>query len=299
MSEEDLRVYVSQLAGRIEGSFYGPDRIDLSSGIHLTGGEPFLNFELLVRGAEILTEFAIPSTFVETNCGWCEDDDQTRRRLIRLKQAGLVGIMISVNPFILEYVPFERTQRAIRISREVFGANAIVYQEYYYRSFTRLGVAGKMRFEEYMERTAGEGLHHAEVITMGRICYSLGHLFRRRPAEAFFARRCGWRLSSPHHVHIDNYGNYMGGFCGGISLGDAHELDSIFSGVDLERHRVIGAVVKGIGGLYQLGKEFGYEDLAEGYVSACHLCMDIRRHFVQRTEERFEELQPRELYLRI
>jgi len=36
-------------------------------------------------------------------------------RLTRLKHAGLHGILVSVNPFILQEVPFGRTERAIRI----------------------------------------------------------------------------------------------------------------------------------------------------------------------------------------
>jgi hypothetical protein len=63
----------------------------------------------------------IPSTFVETNCFWCIEDKTTKEKLMHLKDAGLKGLLISVNPFITEKVPFERTERAIRIGKEVFG----------------------------------------------------------------------------------------------------------------------------------------------------------------------------------
>lgn len=33
----------------------------------------------------------------------------------------------------LEYIPFERTERAVRVSRELFGGNTLVYQMDYYR----------------------------------------------------------------------------------------------------------------------------------------------------------------------
>jgi hypothetical protein len=43
--------------------------------------------------------------------------------------------MISVNPFYAEYVPFERTDRCIRISRAVSGQNMMVYQPDFLRSW--------------------------------------------------------------------------------------------------------------------------------------------------------------------
>ncbi len=46
-------------------------------------------------------------------------DEEFRRHLSRHE---------SLTPFMLDQVPFERTERAIRISREVFRLNAIVYQ---------------------------------------------------------------------------------------------------------------------------------------------------------------------------
>jgi hypothetical protein len=141
-------------------------------------------------------------------------------------------------------------------------------------------------------------LNFAEVIPMGRLCYELGSLFRRQRAESFFGQSCQARLTSPYHVHIDNYGNYMAGFCGGISLGDARELDAVFQGIDLDERPVLNALVEGIGELYRLTKEFGYKDLTEGYISACHLCMDLRRHLVQQTEQ-FAELKPRQIYAHI
>jgi hypothetical protein len=298
ITEEDIQNYLSQLSGSIRPSHYGPEHIDLNSGVHLTGGEPFLNFDLLLRAAEIAQQLGMPSTFVETNSYWCENDEVTEDRLRQLSDAGLNGILVSANPFILEHVPFERTERAIRVGKKVFGENAIVYQRLFYRQFKQLGINGTLSFEDYLDKTGIESLWHAELIPMGRLPYKLGHLFKRQKAESFFGQSCEARLTTPYHIHIDNYGNYIGGFCGGISLGDAHHLDSLFKAVDLQKRPVLRALVTGMKELYKLGREFGYQDLPQGYASACHLCMDIRRHLVQQTDK-FEELRPRQLYSRI
>ena len=295
INEKDVKNSLSQLSGRIKQSLLGPDKIDLNSGLHFTGGEPFLNFKLLLQATKIACELRIPSTFVETNCYWCGNDKVTEDKLRQLKDVGLKGVMVSVNPFILEYVSFGKTERAIRVSKKVFGENAIVYQSHFYRQFKKLGIESTLSLDDYIEKTGFESFNYVEMIPMGRFPYKLGHLFKKQKAESFFSQSCEARLTSPYHIYIDNYGNYITGFCGGISLGNADKLDLILDGIDLNERPVLRALVAGLGGLYNLGKEFGYEDLQEGYVSARHLCIDIRKHLVQKTDE-FRELRPRELY---
>ena len=150
VTKEKLEEGLPILARYIKSSPYGHENMSLNHGLHFSGGEPFLNFELLLKATEIAEELRIPSTFVETNCSWCKDDTFTRNRLQFLKEKGLKGIMISVNPFYAEYVPFERTDRCIRISQQVFGQNVMVYQMEYYRQFKRLGITGKISIEDYL-----------------------------------------------------------------------------------------------------------------------------------------------------
>jgi hypothetical protein len=298
ISESDFKTYASQLAASIEPSSYGPENIDLNSGIHLTGGEPFLKFDLLLRCAEILNQIGLPSTFVETNAFWCKNDETTEDKLMQLKQAGLKGIMISVNPFVLEHVPFKNTERVARLSRRVFGQNAVVYQQHFYSQFKKLNIESTLPFLDYLKMAGTKSLYYAEVIPMGRLCYTMGNLFQKRKAEYFFGFSCKDRLTSPHHIHIDNYGNYMTGFCGGISLGDAHNMENIFAGIDLEQKPVLKALAKDIEHLYRLAKSLDYHQLSDGYISPCHLCMDIRKHLVEKTDE-FEELKPQQIYKHI
>jgi len=54
---------------------------------------------------------------------------------------------------------------------------------------------------------------------MGRAPYKLGYLYKKYPAKKFFNEYCKEELTRDWHVHVDNYGNYMVGYCGGISLG--------------------------------------------------------------------------------
>jgi len=80
-------------------------------------------------------------------------------------------------------------------------------------------------------------------------------------------------------------------------LGDAHNLNSIFEGIDLQQRPIIEILAtSGVEGLLKLARDqFDFQLSPEGYIAKCHLCQDIRAHIVQRTDQ-FEELRPVEFY---
>ena len=298
ISEKDAEKILKQLADKIQPSPFGPNEIGINYGLHFTGGEPFLNFDLLLKITEMANGHKIPSTFVETNCFWCADDKTTREKLEQLKKAGLHGILISVNPFILEQVPFEKTKRAAKISKEVFGKNVMTYQEFFYHQFKGFNIKDALSFEEYLQKAGHESLNYIELLPMGRAVYKLGNLYKKYPAKKFFGKSCKEELTRNWHIHIDNYCNYMPGYCGGISLGDARGLDSLHE-ISLDEKPILAALVTDLEKLYEFGvEEFGYMELSEGYISRCHLCVDIRKCLAKQTNE-FKELRPREFYSHI
>ncbi|MBL7200393.1 MAG: hypothetical protein ISS56_09610 [Anaerolineae bacterium] len=297
ISEADLFACISALRPSIQPSPWGAGSMSLNHGLHFTGGEPFLNYPLLLRAVEIAEELAIPSTFVETNCFWCRDDEVTRERLLTLRGAGLRGILVSVNPFYAEYVPFERTERCIRVSREVFGQNVMVYQIEYYHRFRELGIQGRISLDEYLGRTKSEDLAaHVELFLMGRAARQLGAFYPAHPARAFLDEPCRPAFLRSWHNHYDNYGNLVAGYCGGISLGDWHDLDRLTQeGIDLEEHPVLGFLIaQDMGGLVEFARSLGYQQRERGYVSKCDLCLDLRMDLVSRGE--FGELSPKAFY---
>jgi MoaA/NifB/PqqE/SkfB family radical SAM enzyme len=299
IGRDDAQKVLSQLSKAFRKTYPpGFNRVGVNLGLHFTGGEPFLNFNLLLDLVNEAARLNMPSTFVETNCFWSIEDETTRTKLNQLKDAGLHGILISVNPFILEHVPFERTERAIRIGKQVFGPNVMVYQEFFRHQLERLDIRDTLPLEAYLQKAGARSLHYAELIPMGRACYELGHLFKKHSASHFLSESCKEELTRPWHIHIDNYCNYITGYCGGISLGDARDLDSICAGIDLEDYPVIARLVspRGIEELHRFSvEEFGYRELREGYVSKCHMCVDIRKHISEQTDE-FKELRPVEFY---
>jgi hypothetical protein len=297
ISEADLARGLAQLAPHIAPSPWGRDTMSLNHGLHFTGGEPFLNFPLLLRAFEMAHDLGIPSLFCETNGYWCRDDEIARERLNALRVAGCRGILISVNPFYAEYVPFERTERCIRASGEVFGPNVMVYQAEYYCQFKQLGVQGRMSLDEYQRRVGGERLaDRVELFLMGRAARQLRDLYPTYPARRFYGQPCRPQFLRGWHNHFDNYGNLVAGYCGGLSLGSWFELDALLEeGIDPEVQPVLGYLVReDIAGLHRFARDHGYESPAGGYLSKCDLCLDLRTYLS--AQNGFSELAPRAFY---
>ncbi|MFQ6126277.1 MAG: hypothetical protein ACE5R6_16960 [Candidatus Heimdallarchaeota archaeon] len=302
LAESDAEQILTQLARSIEGSPWGGEKVGVNYGVHFTGGEPFLNFNLLLNLTEIAQSLQIPSTFTETNCYWCTRDDQVKDRFKQLKAKGLKGILLSANPFTVEQIPFERIERAIKIGKEIFGENVMVYNNLFFTQLRILNIKQTLSFRDYLSLMKKKnplglqyGLSYPSIFPMARVPYKLGHLYRKYPPKTLFGESCIDELKRPWHIHIDNYGNYIPGYCAGISLGNATNLNSI-NQINLEDYPILNALTTDIEALYHIGiKEFEYEERSKGYISKCHLCVDIRKYITQKTTK-LKELRPLEFY---
>ncbi len=274
--------------------------------VHLTGGEPFLHFSLLLEGTRIAAELGI-SVYVETSGGWCTDEDEAVERFSALRQAGLQAVLVSCSPFHAERIPPARTMRTVRAAITVFGAHRVtVYLPDFLEIVSQFSAGGDIerptplsRYEETLgiagaRRVLWEGYG---IISGGRAGYRLGHMVPRHPATVFARANCAGEILYAHHSHFDLYGNFISAFCGGLAVGDWHDLRELVD--DLRENRypsLLKALIEG--GPYRLYEiaqaEYGYRPLAEGYAGKCHLCVDVRRRLVKTGD--FVELRPRGFY---
>jgi hypothetical protein len=270
--------------------------------IHLTGGEPFLNFPLLLEGVRTAAELGIPC-YVETNAGWCRREEEVEDKFKMLKEEGLNAILISCSPFHAEKIPPVRTFLAVRKALEVFGRqNVIVYLPHCLEQVQLFDVEKTTPIERYVERfgleRAGRMLWDGYgIIPGGRSGYALGHLTRKRPAAAFKGQNCFLEIIYAHHSHFDLYGNYISWFCGGLTVGDWHTLPQVLDDFRNRRYPPLVDILVRSGpfGLFEMAKEgYGYQELPAGYAGKCHLCVDVRRCLCQQGE--FEELKPKGFY---
>ncbi len=270
--------------------------------VHLTGGEPFLHFPLLVDGVRLAHDLGIAS-YVETSASWCTDQAQAVELFTTLREAGLGAVLVSCSPFHAERIPPVRTLRAVRAALDVFGADrVIVYLADFLRVLQLFDVEKPTPLSRYEEIF---GLKEARrilwqgygIISGGRSGYQLGHLAPKFPASAFNKVNCTTDILHAHHSHFDLYGNFISGFCGGLTTGDWHDLPRILADLRAEHYPPLIEVLvrRGPFGLFKMAQErYAYQPLAGGYVGKCHLCVDVRRHLVETAD--FTELRPRGFY---
>jgi len=273
--------------------------------VHITGGEPFLNFPLLLHAVETATALGI-SNYLETNAGWCVREELVEKRFLALKEAGLEAVLISCSPFHAETIPLERTVLGIRKALEIFGRRGtIVYLSEWLEQLHSFDSKGTTSLEDYVKAYGAQDAGRLfwegyGLISGGRSGYRLGHLIQGRPAGSFQGMNCSREILYAHHSHFDLYGHFISGFCGGLTVGDWHALPELLGRFrSRECPSLISILVdQGPFGLFTYAQEvYEYKPLEDGYAGKCHLCVDVRKHLVQQGD--FPELQPKEFYERI
>ena len=273
--------------------------------VHITGGEPFLNFDLLLYAVETAAELGIPR-YIETNAGWCVSDELTSRQFNALRMAGLQAILISCSPFHAEHIPLVRTRRALHIAEEIFGSSRVMfYQASWDAQIAVFGEDHPIPLQNYLdaygENEAGQMLWQGYgLIPGGRAGYRLGHLTPAQPAAAFRNQNCTHDILYAPHSHFDLYGNYIPGFCGGLAVGSWQDLPTLLDDFDRDAYPPLTDTLihDGPYDLYQLASHhYGYVPLNPGYAGKCHLCVDVRRHLTSQADfSDSSELQPAHFY---
>jgi MoaA/NifB/PqqE/SkfB family radical SAM enzyme len=85
----------------------------------ITGGEPFLNFEMLVAVVAHGAALGAEAISCVTNAFWARTDELAFDKLQRLKKCGLSLLGVSVSRFHQQFVPLHRAERALRIAGDL------------------------------------------------------------------------------------------------------------------------------------------------------------------------------------
>ena len=270
--------------------------------VHHTGGEPFMNFPLLLEAVKLTREAGM-TQFVETNAAWCVSADRARDWLRQLSQVGLDSILISCSPFQSERIPLRRVLLAVEAAGELLGYDKVgVYQSQFIQEMSSFAVDETVSIEDYIEqygaKKAGQIFWDIYgLIDSGRASYTLAHLTRRHPPKSFRSYNCRRELLYAHHSHVDLYGNYISWFCGGLRMGDWRDFEGMVDRYERGDYPELTGILINDGpyGLYQFAcNKYGYSPLEDGYVGKCHLCVDVRKHLNSQGE--FDELQPAQFY---
>ncbi|MDP7578414.1 MAG: radical SAM protein [SAR202 cluster bacterium] len=251
--------------------------------IHIAGGEAMMYYDEMLAICFASNEIGAAPHFFETNASWCVDDDVTRKRYKELKSLGLMGVLISADPYHQAFVPPERRLRAFQWAVEIYGRENVV--------------AGDLSLEQLYElrRIGRDEAHLAEYSRnhpprfVGRAGEDLAPFSLDRPLEDL-ANDALWHGGSVGkscrsefdpdemwEIHIDPYGNIQ--TCCGIVVGNAHEkplTEWMASGFHTDNELVNMAYQRGPYAYLDLAKEYGYQP-RDGYPQKCNLCWEVRK----------------------
>jgi len=236
--------------------------------------------------------------YVETNASWYRDAPSARDILSSLKGRGLTTLLISISPFHNEFIPFNRVKGVIEACKDV-RMQIFPWIGDFYGEIDRFEGARPHPLSEY-EATYGQGylrglpsrywIHFG-----GRALATFARVFGLKPCGDILSGNSGGcnELMGVTHFHFDLFGNYVPGLCAGLSI-HRDDLGARFSPREYPLLDVL--YNEGIQGLFDLvSAQYGFIP-AQGYMSKCHLCHDLRKYLLFSGKHTFKELQPRGFY---
>lgn len=250
--------------------------------VHIGGGEPFINFMALCMLIKALNEFGIGIDYIETNAFWCRDEKAAREKLKMLKALGVSTIMVSVDPFHIEFVPLELPLKLCGLLNEL-GFEYFIWQQKFLKRLSALDITVTHTKDELMEalgedyivQTAAE---YGLGINGRALCFA-DSIYPKRPYEYWATDEECPSLTHPHHCHIDLYGRAIPSRCTGIF---AEARDYLETNIPKDRYPVFASLLEsGTKGLYEYAKSKGFIAAKNGYPTRCAFCYDMRRYLYE------------------
>ena len=250
--------------------------------VHIGGGEPFVSFGGLLEACASAREHGVAIDYIETNGSWFTDDAGVSQKLRELRGAGVDCLLVSVDPFHNEFVPYAKVKGLLKCcERNNFGT--FVWQSKFERVVRRMDENTAHTLGEYKEK------YGAGFVQDIADAYGLGYNGRalrilaggpRHGAEHFLGDRCASNIRSVQHYHVDLNGDFIPPGCIGFKA-DIFELCG--EGLDEEKYANFLAVANGgLGGLYERACALGFKPEPGGYASKCGLCFDIKKYLLEK-----------------
>lgn len=266
--------------------------------VHLTGGEPFGNWELLIEVCRRAKAAGLgPLDKIETNAFWATDEKLIRDRLTELDKAGMIRLCISADPYHQQFVPISNCRMAAEVAEDVLGVNRVQVRwlDWLTSGYDTAGL-DTAELAKIFARYAGSNRERLN----GRAVQELTDYFQHKSHNDFADKPCREALLRSKYVHVGPGGVIMPGTCAGIMLGvaDNQSVEEIWQDVakNWPRRPVLSTLsCKGPVGLLDLAEAAGFLPDGSGYASKCHLCWDIRRHMVG-ADTAGDELAPEWMY---
>jgi hypothetical protein len=265
--------------------------------IHIGGGEPLLNVPALEAVIHKANELGMGIEYIETNSSWYRDERSCIDILSRLRRQGIHTLLVSISPFHNEYIPYNKVKGVMAACGK---ANVSVFP--WVREFcadlAALDDTRPHSLEEYCDQFGEDYMRTLPsrywLNLRGRALVTYKDFHMEIPLEELLEKSCGCsELDGTSHFHIDLFGNYIPGLCSGLAV----QVEDLGTPLEPQKYPLLTALYnKGITGLWEYAvKHHGYLPAA-GYISKCHLCLDIRSYLVKEKQMDSIELQPIDYY---
>lgn len=252
--------------------------------IHIAGGEPMMYYSQMLAICQATHKEGCAPHFFETNASWCVNDEVTRSRYEELKQAGILGVLISADPYHQVFVSPRRRLRAFKWAVEIFDRENVAAGDFSLEQLYEFCETGRNS-----ERLAEYSRNHAPQL-VGRAGDMLAGFYPNRPLEALAEEDHLWHPSTATEscqsefdsnemweIHIDPYANIQ--TCCGIIIGNAREkplLEYMEHGFYADNELVQMVYERGPYAYLKLAIERGYKK-RDGYPQKCNLCWEVRK----------------------
>jgi MoaA/NifB/PqqE/SkfB family radical SAM enzyme len=246
----------------------------------ISGGEPMLYPRLVTQIITEASKLKMRSIWLFTNSYWATTKRIAETRLRRLRDLGLTRLCTSADGFHQPFIPTQRIHNAVNAAYNL-GLEAVLDTRY-------MGITLQLENPENKSTVQVLG----ELGDLVNVKDWRGPpLYVGRAAEALAPRLidepyllggyctgpwAGGDWKRPAGIDVDSYGEVA--LCPGISIGNARKLplDTILSAYSVRKHPIIRELSStGPEGLAEKARPMGYEGKSN-YVSACHLCYDVR-----------------------
>ncbi len=250
--------------------------------IHITGGEPFLYFDLIARIAEEVKKMSLPGfDSIETNGYWAENDKIVRERIGFLHNMGLNKLAVGWDPFHAEFVDVSKVRRLVDISRGILGKDKVLvrWEKYIQNPCQMADICDMDNLDDKIAMLKEDRCRFT-----GRASGRLSEPFRTKSIDQIAEYNCRNAFLHSGGVHIDPYGNVFNGQCSGIITGNVknQSIDTLWKLFDPCSHEFFETLFyRGPVGLAEEAGKFGF-DLSGKWAGKCHLCSEVRQFFFDR-----------------
>jgi len=249
-------------------------------GMHIGGGEPFLNVTGLSALIKTMKKNGVDVDYVETNAAWVTGEIKKDLAVINevLYTGGeRVTLMVSADFFHIEFIPFAKPKYLIDLLEKERTPH-FIWQQRYLPALMKLEAQKTYSQSELIDELGRDAvLKSAREYGMGfngRALNLIRQMGKRKPAADHLLDKPCDNLSRTDHFHVDLYGNYIPPGCTGMGI----PIGEINKPLDISRYPAVARLFSGgLKELYYYAVARGFEPDGAGYVSKCELCFSVRK----------------------